>query len=90
MCLSALPIFVLVVCVLRQEISVLRTRTVHKSMKSTSSGEYDDDFADRLQAAIDEAREEIERETEQYRQDLERSYKSKVSVATQVERVVGV
>ena len=67
---------------------MLRTRTVHKSMRSSSGGydeKYDDDFAERLQAAIDEAREEIERETEQYRQDLELSYKSKVGVATQVE-----
>ena len=84
---SALPIFALVVCVLRQEINVLRsTRSVRSSTTLKSSGDYDDDFADRLQAAIDEAREEIERETEQYRQDLEQSYKSKVGVVKQVGR----
>lgn len=60
---------------------MLRTTTVHKSI-TKGGGEFDDDFAERLQAAIDEAREEIERETEQYRQDLEKSYKSKVSIAT--------
>ena len=42
--------------------------------------ETDDDFTERLQAAIDEAREEIEKETEQYRQDLEKAYKARVCV----------
>ncbi|XP_019855325.1 PREDICTED: lamin-A-like isoform X2 [Amphimedon queenslandica] len=37
--------------------------------------ETDDDFAERLQAAIDEAREEIEKETQQFKLDLEESYK---------------
>ena len=41
--------------------------------------ETDDEFGDRLQAAIDDAREEIEKETEQYRQDLEKAYRAKVS-----------
>ena len=40
--------------------------------------ETDDDFSDRLQEAVDAAREEIERETEQYRQDLEKAYRAKV------------
>ena len=40
--------------------------------------ETDDDFAERLQAAIDDAREEIEKETEQYRLDLEKAFRAKV------------
>ena len=46
--------------------------------------ETDDDFADRLQAAIDEARDEIEKETEQYRLDLEKTYKAKVHLLSLV------
>ncbi len=44
-------------------------------------GDVDDtdgDFSERLQAAIDDAREEIDRETEQYKMDLEKAYRAKV------------
>ena len=60
-----------------QELATMRKRayTMDTSVDVT---DYSDDFAERLQTAIDEAREEIERETEQYRLDLERSYKDKV------------
>ena len=42
--------------------------------------ETDGDFSERLQAAIDDAREEIDKETEQYRTDLEKAYRAKVGV----------
>lgn len=42
--------------------------------------ETDDDFAERLQAAIDDAREEIEKETEQYRLDLEKAFRAKLEM----------
>ena len=59
-----------------QEVTTLRKRTYQ--LESLESTDYADDFADRLQAAIDEAREELERETELHRLDMERSYKDKV------------
>lgn len=64
--------------VYEEELAALRTRSsMHQYI--SRSGEIDDNFAERLQAAIDEAREEIERETELFRQDLELSYKNKLA-----------
>lgn len=62
-----------------QEVSSLRKTgfTVHVD---GGTEDTDDDFAERLRAAIDEAREEIENETERFKMDLERTYKSKVNV----------
>lgn len=54
----------------------MRKRTYQ--IESLESTDYADDFAERLQAAIDEAREELERETELHRLDVERTYKDKV------------
>ena len=54
----------------------MRRRTYQ--LESLESTDYADDFSERLQAAIDEAREELERETELHRLDIERSYKDKV------------
>ena len=53
-------------------------RTGFTTVQRDGVEETDDDFAERLQAAIDEAREEIEKETEQFKLDLEKTYKTRV------------
>lgn len=54
-------------------------------LEYSESSYYGDDFSERVQAAIDEAREEIDRETELYRVDLERAYRDKVGQRLKVE-----
>ena len=54
-------------------------------LESSETSYYGDDFSERVQAAIDEAREEIDRETELYRVDLEKTYRDKVGQSLRVE-----
>lgn len=63
-----------------QELLTIK-RTDFTTVHRDGVEETDDDFAERLQAAIDEAREEIEKETEQFKNDLEMNYKTRVCLA---------